>query len=215
MSSTEAVTILGVISSIISIVDGIKQVYDAASNTKGLPEAFREVATRLPIIQDILGLARRHVNQGNADMNAFEGVMDVVEHCEKKAQKLQELFQRVLPVDDASRTKRYISEVRTLGKGVRVETLMKGMLEDVRLLGINHGIAIKNNTQWKALDKAIKEMAALPPSLLSHTIEEGDFVATHSGSGAVNQVQGTQFNNPGSGHLYHAQTITFGFNGKR
>ena len=50
MSGAEAIAILGVISSIISIVDGTKQVYDAATNAQGLLEAFREVDARLPIV---------------------------------------------------------------------------------------------------------------------------------------------------------------------
>lgn len=51
MSGAEAIAVLGVISSIISIIDGTKKVYDAATNARGLPEAFREVADRLPIIE--------------------------------------------------------------------------------------------------------------------------------------------------------------------
>lgn len=64
MSGVEAITILGLISSIIAIVDGIKRVHDTASNTRGLPEAFREVAARLPIVQDISSSAKRHVEDG-------------------------------------------------------------------------------------------------------------------------------------------------------
>lgn len=44
MSGAEVIAVLGVISSVIAIVDGTKKVYDAASDAHGLPEAFREVA---------------------------------------------------------------------------------------------------------------------------------------------------------------------------
>jgi hypothetical protein len=50
MSGAEAILVLRVISSIISIIDGTKQVYDAAKNVQGLPGAFREVAARLLIV---------------------------------------------------------------------------------------------------------------------------------------------------------------------
>jgi hypothetical protein len=40
MSGAGAILVLGVISSVISIVDGAKQEYAAAANTEGLPEAF-------------------------------------------------------------------------------------------------------------------------------------------------------------------------------
>jgi len=56
MSGAEAILVLGVISSVISIVDGAKQAYDAAASAEGLPEAFREVAARLPIVRNTLNL---------------------------------------------------------------------------------------------------------------------------------------------------------------
>lgn len=41
---------LGLISSVIAIVDATKKVFDAASDAAGLPEAFREVSGRLPLV---------------------------------------------------------------------------------------------------------------------------------------------------------------------
>jgi N-terminal domain on NACHT_NTPase and P-loop NTPases len=182
MSGVEAILVLGVISSIISIVDGTKQVYDAATNAQGLPEAFREVAARLPIVQNILGAAKRHIEEGDADEDSYKGAKDVVEGCKKKARKLDELFQKVIPADSSSRVERYLSAVRTMGKGSQVETLMKGMLEDVQLLAINHGLTTVTDTQRKEVAEAIKEVAALPPSIPEHAIEGTGFTAIHSGS---------------------------------
>lgn len=67
MSGAEAIAVLGVISSIISIVGGTKKVYDAATNARGLPQAFREVADRLPIVKNILDLAKQHIEEGNVN----------------------------------------------------------------------------------------------------------------------------------------------------
>ena len=214
MSGAEAIATLGVISSIISIVDGTKQVYDAASSTQGLPEAFREVAERLPIVHDILGSAKRYIEERRADEGSCKGAKGVVESCEKKARKLEELFEKVIPADGASRREKYLSAVKTLGKGSRVETLMKGMLEDIQLLATKHSMVMETDTQQNEVAKAIEAVEALPPSFPEHAADETGFTAIHSGSGAINQVQGDQFNNPGSGHVYHAQSMTFGTNGK-
>ena len=214
MSGAEALAILGIISSVISIVDGTKQVYDAASNTNGLPEAFREVAARLPIARDILDSAKRHIKGGGTNEDSYKAAKDVVEDCQARAQKLEKIFQDVIPADGASRAGRYISAVKTVGKGNRVETLMKGILEDLQLLAIKHGMVTERDTREKELARAIKEVAALQPSLPEHATDEIGFTATHSGSGAINQAQGYQFNNPGSGHIYHAQSMNFGSNGK-
>ena len=104
MSGAEAIAILGIISSVISIVDGTKQVYDAASNTNGLPEAFREVAARLPIVRDILDSAKRHIIAGDTNEESCKAAMNVVESCQSKAQNLEEIFKKVIPADDASRS---------------------------------------------------------------------------------------------------------------
>lgn len=131
MSGAKAILVLGVISSIISIVNGTKQVYDAATNAKGLPKVFREVADRLPIVANILRSAKQHINGGNVNKKSCKGVKHVVEACKKKAMTLDDLFRKVILADGASKRKIYSSAVKTLGKGSQVETLMKGILEDV------------------------------------------------------------------------------------
>ena len=213
MSGAEAFAVLGAISSIIAIVDGTKQVYDAATNAQGLPKAFREVAARLPLVHKILALAKQHI-EGDAHKEFYDGAKDVVEGCEDKAKKLEELFQKVIPADGASRAERYRLAAKSLGKGHRVETLMKGMLEDVQLLAINHSMATVTDTQLKEVADAIEEVAALPPSISEHAIEGTTFNAMHSGSGSINQAQRDQFSNPGSGQFYHAENMTFGSTGK-
>lgn len=213
MSGAEAIAILGIISSVISIVDGTKQVYDAASNTNGLPEAFREVAVRLLIVRDILDAAKQYVSRGHTNKDSYEAAKNIVEDCQSKAQSLEKLFQKVIPADSASRAKKYLLAVRTLGKGNQVEILMKGILEDLHLLAIEHGMVTEKGIREKVA-RAIEEVAGLQPSLTEHATDEAGFTAIHSGSGAINQVQGNQFNNPGSGHIYHAQSMNFGYNGK-
>ena len=94
--------------------------------------------------------------------------------------------------------------VKTVGKGNRVEILIEGILKDLKLLAIKHGMIIKTGTQEKELVKAIEELAALQTSL----------IATHSGSGAINQAQGNQFENPGSGHINQAPSMGSEYNGK-
>jgi hypothetical protein len=170
MSGAEAILVVGVISSIISIVDGTKQVYDAATNAESLPEAFREVAVRLPIVANILSSAKQHIDNGDVDEKACKGVKQVVEACEKKAKTLDDLFRQVIPADGASRRKIYLSAVKTLGKGNQVESLMKGMLEDIQLLASEHGMQIGTKTEQEQLAKAITEaFRELVPS--NHILE--------------------------------------------
>lgn len=182
MSGTEAILVLGVISSIIAIVDATKEVYDAAASTEGLPEAFREVAGRLPIVRNILDSAKQCINKGDVDEDSCKGVKHVVESCENKAKKLDELFHKVVPANGASDLKRYYKAVKAYRKGNEVKDLMKGMLEDVQLLGCEHGMKTATEAQQEQIAKAIIELFAIPPTVPKHIFQETGFTANNSGS---------------------------------
>lgn len=91
--------VLGVISSIVTIIEGIQQVFEAARNAQGLPEAFRDVAGRLPIVRQTLRIAHNYYYAGG---DSSTGVIDIVQACEQKAKTLDMLFQKVCPPGGAS-----------------------------------------------------------------------------------------------------------------
>ena len=75
MSGAETVVVLGVISSIITIIDTTKTVYDTATNKTGLPEAFRECAGKLPLVKNIL----EDIEKGDVDEEGCKEAKGVVE----------------------------------------------------------------------------------------------------------------------------------------
>jgi len=190
MSGAEAIAVLGVISSIISLVDGTKQIYDAATNAQGLPSAFREVAGRLPIVENILGSAKQHIADGGVDEASCNGAKDIIEACKKKATHLDELFHKAIPADGASDVKRYWKAVKAYGKGNEVENLMKGMLEDVQLLACEHGMRTATKAQQEQITQAIEEVSAVAPSVPDEVFQDAGFSATNSGSGTQYNAQG-------------------------
>lgn len=207
MSGAEASFALHAISSIITIVDATKKVYDTATNTEGLPEAFREVAGRLPIVMNTLGLAKQCIDKGDVDEDSCKGVKDVIEACEIRARKLNKLFREIVPADGASGLKRYHKAVKAYGKGNEVENLMKGMLEDVQLLACEHGLKTATNVQQDQVSKAIEEISVIPSSVHDQTLQGTGFTANNYGPGAqtnynaqgeyVAQGQARQYNSMG------------------
>lgn len=171
----EASLVLGLISSVIAIVEGINQVYDAAANVEGLPLAFRDVAERLPIVQTILASARTHISAGDVDDGLCKAIQPVIMQCEQKAEKLGKLFTKVVPSNDASRGERYLMAISTLGKGGKVETLMKGILQDVQLLADNYGMRIITSDQVKELSKAIEDVSKIQPSVPNTQFQDTTF----------------------------------------
>ena len=190
MSGTEAGLVLGLISSTIAIIDASKKVYEAAKDTKGLPEAFREVAGRLPIVETILGSAKQNIGGGQVNNDSCKGVKHVVEDCEEKAKNLKELFDKVFPGEDASRMERYRKAVKVLGKGHRVEKLMQGILQDVNLLAGEKGINSTSKAQQEQILKAITDIAAVSPSIPDHEFQEPGIANTNYGSGTQYNAHG-------------------------
>jgi hypothetical protein len=196
----EAGTVIGLISGVISIIEATKKIYDAAKDAKGQPEAFRQVAARLPLVNDILQTAKERAQ--TLDESAQDALRPILKSCNAKAEGLQTLFEKVVRKDDDKWYDRYKTALSTLGKGDKVECLMEGILTDIQVLACERLMGTVTNAQIKELDEAIKEMNEMPPSLPD---EAGSVNQTHSGSGDNIGVTaaGTVNQHKGSGDLYH------------
>ncbi|RYP12752.1 hypothetical protein DL767_011135 [Monosporascus sp. MG133] len=158
--------VIGLISGIIAIVGATVKVYGAATDASGLPEAFRNVAKRLPFVQETPQTAQGYLNTADPDEVFCNAIKPVLESCEDKAKRLAVIFEKVVPQADASRMERYLLAARTLGKGDIVESLMKGILDDVQLLTGNRVTKLPTEADIAHLIRtAIDEVSAIPPSL--------------------------------------------------
>ena len=203
MSGAEAGLVVGLISGIIAIVDATKKVYDAAKDKQGLPAAFREVAERLPVVQNILANAKARAESGQIDDEASKAAKAILEPCDSRVKGLNEIFRKVMPQEGDSRLDRYYKAARTLGKGDKVEMLMKGILDDLNLLSVQCGIETGDHVE--KLKEAIKEISALQPSVPDHIFDETSYTNNNLGSGTQNNFNapgGENYNNLGSGNQF-------------
>jgi hypothetical protein len=190
MSGAEAGFVIGLISGVISIIEAAKTVFDAAKDAKGQPEAFRQVAARLPLVIEILRSAKERVLA--LDDTAQEALEPTLESCKAKAENLNKIFQKVIRKDDDKWFDRYKKALGTLGKGDKVESLMEGILKDTQLLAYEKLMGIATETQAKELKEGIKEMKEMPSSLPEET---GSLNQKHSGIG-------DNIAHRGSGNIY-------------
>lgn len=63
------VEVVGLISAIIGIIGAIENVYNSLRDAKNLPQAFGEVAIKLPLIWNTLQIAETHIG-ANPDEEA-------------------------------------------------------------------------------------------------------------------------------------------------
>ena len=94
---------------------------------------------------------------------------------------------------------RYVKAARTIGKGGRVESLIKGILDDLQLLATKFP-EVTNTRGKEQLTKAIEEVSKMEPSLPDGFEEAPTF--THFGSGALNanMAGGNQYDNNSTGN---------------
>lgn len=190
MSGAEATFVVGLVSGVISIIDATKKIYDAAKDAEGQPEAFRQVAARLPLVIEILHSAEAKTRALNE--TAQDPLEHILKSCKAKAEKLQEIFHKVIRKDDDKWYDRYMRALSTLGKGDKVESLMGEILKDVQVIACEKLEGTATDDQLKKLEEAIKEMKEIPSSL---TDEAGTVTQTHSGSG-------DNIGHSGSGNIY-------------
>jgi alkaline phosphatase len=193
----ETSLVMGMISSIISIVDATKQVYEAVEDEIGLPKNFKKSATKLPLISKILEDAEMYIKK--VDDDTKDAFKPTLEDCRAQATQLQELFAKVMPEEGDSRWDRYVKAARTIGKGGRVETLVGGILEDLQLLTTRFP-EVTTARGKEQLAKAVEEVSSMEPSLPDDFEQMPAYV--HYGSGAKNNntSSGIQHNNSGTGN---------------
>ncbi|KAJ6256782.1 putative G-protein beta WD 40 repeat-containing protein [Drechslerella dactyloides] len=192
----EASLILGLISSIIAIIETTKKVYEAIEDDSGLPKNFKKSAAKLPLISRLLDDAEKYI-EGSNDESLKDAFKPTLESCKTQAVQLQTLFEKVMPTEDESRFERYVKAARTIGKGGRVEDLVGGILSDIQLLATRFPTTQRVKQQ---LTDAIQEVEAMEPSLPDGFEENPTFA--HYGSGAQNNNtgSGTQYNNNSTGN---------------
>ncbi|KAM0139575.1 hypothetical protein ACHAO1_002947 [Botrytis cinerea] len=190
--------VLSLISSIISIIETTKQVYDAIEDESGLPKNFKKSATKLPLISQLFEDTERYINKAT-DESIKATFTPTLKNCKVQAMQLQELFEKVMPNGSESRWDRYVKAARIIGKKGCVESLVGGILDDLQLLATRFPQVITSRGKEK-LENAIEEVAKMEPSL-PDGFEQMPAYA-HYGSGAQNNNtgDGIQNNNNGAGN---------------
>lgn len=134
MSGAEAGAVLGLLSSIITIITTAKELYEAANDVHGLPDALSNAETKLPLVLMILKEAQSFIDNPEIESDVCDAFQKILTRGKKKANELLDIFEKVLPKERASTFDRYRSATRQLMKGSRVENLMKALFEDMQTL---------------------------------------------------------------------------------
>jgi hypothetical protein len=208
MSDAEA-GLPGQISSVITVIETIAKVYSDVKDPENIPLSFQDTARRLPLVQNTLRVTNAHIFKHSPDEEAYKEITSVISKCKDKAFRLEIMFRKVVPQTSTPRLERYGLAVRVFGEGNRVEALTKGIWEDIKLLAGNQTVKAATEVEVGKLDKAIEELAAMPPSLPEAT-SKNSFNNYGPGTQNANTGDGTQNNNTGPGKLFVGEKQYFG-----
>ncbi|EAW19385.1 TPR repeat protein [Aspergillus fischeri NRRL 181] len=189
--------VIGGISAIISLLDASIKIYDSARNDIKLSATFEVVRRRLPVLLHILETCKNNLESRKDAIpeDVCEALERCLDACDAKASNLRGIFEKIIPGESDTWEKRYLKVLRKLGKGSRVEELMRSITEDVQVI-VNHNAVRSGDPQQKLeLENIIQEMNELEPSVP----DKNKTMTFHSGGGAqtnnLNTGGGQQINN--------------------
>ncbi|KAB8256696.1 TPR-like protein [Aspergillus pseudonomiae] len=204
--------VIGSISAIISLLDTSIKIYDSARNDIKLSSTFEAVRRRLPVLLHTLETCKNHLELRKDTIpedvcHALEKSLDA---CDAKASNLRGIFEKVIPGESDTREKRYLKILRRLGKGNKVEELIRSITEDVHLITNHDMVQSANPQQNLELDDILKEMNSVDSSAPD---EENLGMTFMNGGGTqynyVHRGHGPYHVNSGSGKQYIAEHQSF------
>jgi N-terminal domain on NACHT_NTPase and P-loop NTPases len=129
--------VLGGISAVIAIIDGSVKVWESRRKDLKLRGTFETVGNRLPILRNILQTCHEHLEPIRTSLpaDAAQSLLKTVDDSKMRAKNLDTIFQETIPGEDDRWYERYHMVARRLGKGSKVEELMRAITEDAQNLG--------------------------------------------------------------------------------
>ncbi|KAJ0286427.1 hypothetical protein COL940_000248 [Colletotrichum noveboracense] len=199
--------VIGIVGSVIGILAGAELAYQRLKSIKGLPEAFAEVALRVPLAQQILRDVEARSREASEE--AAEAILPIVKSCKGNAETLKTTLEKLDPGETTSawnqHMDRYMSLIKSRGKKGRVEDLMKKILQDIYTLASHHAIKSASSEQLDSLKEAIEKVGKVKKLVPDELLEDGTKVSiSHGGQGPMlNQVgdYNTTWNNFGTGNI--------------
>ena len=161
--SAEVDPVLGLISSVITVLDTITKVYGDVKDAEAVPKEFREITQQLPIIQATLRIVKAHISTRSLDEESCRAIKGPIQGCKDKALRLEIIFRKVVPQASPERLECYRVAIGALGEGYQVEALIDGILRDIKWLAENPAVnaVTEAEAEVQKLAKAIEGLSVM------------------------------------------------------
>lgn len=163
----EAAAIIGLVASIASLINltakVISRLRESTSKSSELPESFRSLLTRLPLLTATLQQIQSQAEDGRFSDDVAQALKAVVDDTSEQVSDIHVSLSKILPSDGASKFERALKALKGLAK----EDKIKRALEKV--YGCNGVLVLHQTTQHVVTGdrilEALSRLSLTPPTL--------------------------------------------------
>ncbi|RSL49277.1 hypothetical protein CEP53_009210 [Fusarium sp. AF-6] len=207
------IEIFGVITGAIALTETLLKLYKAIETRNDLPEAFLEVGKRLPLVEEILELAKGLTDGLEEEHQETQALKQNLDDCHSKLSQLHEIFRQISKGDAKEKSlvdvyQKVIRKLKLDNKSGRVEALMKGTLDSLQLLTMHRAFKDAMKTQAahvsqakEELEKVAEEMPSLPDlpeGTRGDNVNYGEINRQFANWGEQTNIEGGQWNIAGA-----------------
>ena len=137
----EAAAIVGLVASIASLVDlsakVVSRLRDFTSKSSDIPESFRSMSTRLPLLTTTLQNIQSQAEAGRLPEVLMKNLKAVVDDTVKQIAAVQTILFRVLPSDGDSKLRRALKALKSVAKNDKLQQALEKIYKNVDSLTLH------------------------------------------------------------------------------
>lgn len=161
----EAAAVIGLVSSIATLVDlsakVVSRVHEFAFKTSDIPESFRSLSTRLPLLKASLERITVQARAGRLPNDVTEALQAVVDSTLAQVSIVQARLSGIIPPENASKTERALKALKSLAKEDKICQAVDKIHKDIDFL-VLHQTTQHVDTGDRILEELLKLNLAPP-----------------------------------------------------
>ena len=163
----EAAAVIGLVASIASLVEltakVVSRLHEFTSKSSEVPESFRSLSTRLPLLTTTLQHIQFQAKDGRFPDNITKALRAVVDDTSKQVSDIQITLAKVLPADGASKLERALKALKSLAKEDEIQRALEKIYGNNDIL-VLHQTTRHVDTSDRILE-ALSKLSVTPPTL--------------------------------------------------
>ena len=170
MSGAELILVLGITSSVVSIVDACSKILDRIEAFRQ-SLAFRDLVVQLPLLKNVIENLDTPKYRELLDDSTKQALARVLEGCLRQLRRLEKLIQSMTPAEAASKVEKTWKGIRSFGKDTKLREILGALNEYKSTITLHlSSVHVQNIQTPRTTSEAPKSYFEVPSSRLSHFV---------------------------------------------